>query len=134
MRGFPNGDMFFLGAWVDGLGSGPKDSSAAAAALSGVFGAKSSFYCSKSTCCEILSQKYTFGLFFAAQNQQKNKQNRDSFEIYSRDPRQIIMCRAQFFSKIISRICEIISNICGNVGCGNVSCDNKTKPPFLNTR
>ena len=63
MRGFPNGDIFFLGAWVDGVGSGPKDSSVAVAALSGGFVAKSSFYCSKSTFWEILSLKYTFWLF-----------------------------------------------------------------------
>ncbi len=30
------GDIFFLGAWVDGVGSGAKDSSAAVAAISRV--------------------------------------------------------------------------------------------------
>ena len=41
---------------MDGVGSGPKDSSAAAAAISGVFGAKSLFYCSELIVGEIISK------------------------------------------------------------------------------
>ena len=91
MRDSPEREYFFLGAWVDGVGSGPKDSSAAAKTL--LFGAKSSFYCSKSTFWEILSLKYTFWSF----NSPKMQKNRDSFEINSRDPRQILMRRAANF-------------------------------------
>ena len=47
MRGFPERGYFFLGAWVDGLGSGPKDSSAAVAAISGVFGCQKLILLSK---------------------------------------------------------------------------------------
>ena len=85
-----------------------------------VFCAKSSFYCSKLICFGNYLPKF-------ADIDPKFADIDPKFaDTYCK-----FLCAApQFFSKIISKVCEII---CGNLGCGNVSCDNKKYTPNKGT-